>query len=168
MQRLPELQDYNTDQWSLACQQSSAIQRYKTILDRILDKSSPYFLRHEAWLKSAMATFHQTASTADICHAWSFASVQLLVQAWNESGLAQFPVALFALGKLGAEELNLSSDTDLLVICDPSVQQQVDLPFRKFRHLISQVTEQGWLLRLDFDLRPGGKSSPLWVTPDRF
>lgn len=165
---LTDLVNYSPDQWAQAFQHSSAIQRYKNIIDRIEDHTSPYFFRHNAWLKSAMASFHKTAQTEEVCLFWSQASEQLLVRAWNESGLNQFPAALFALGKLGAEELNLSSDVDLIVVCEATAQEQVDIPFRKFRNFISQTTDQGWLLRIDFDLRPGGKSSPLWVTPERF
>ncbi len=165
---LTDLADYNSNQWAQAFQCSSAIQRYKNILDRISDSSSPYYQRHEAWLKAAMASFHKTASTEQVCRYWSEASEQILVRAWKEASLDQFPAALFALGKLGAEELNLSSDVDLIVVCEASAQEQVEAPFRKFRNLISQTTEHGWLLRMDFDLRPGGKASPLWVTPDRF
>jgi len=166
--RLPDLADYNENQWSQAFARSSAISRYKTILDRIDDTASLYYFRHDAWLKAAMATFHKTADTESICKYWSHAAEHLLVRAWNEAGLDAFPAALFALGKLGAEELNLSSDTDLLLVCETSALQSVEGPFRKFRATMSQMTELGWLLRLDFDLRPGGKSSPLWVTPDRF
>ncbi len=165
---LTDLVDYNPEQWAQAFRYSSAIQRYKSILDRISDSSSLHFRRHEAWLKAAMASFHQTASTEEICFFWSRTSEHILVQAWNDAGLDQFPVALFAMGKLGAEELNLSSDVDLIIVCESGIQEHLEAPFRKFRNTISQTTENGWLLRMDFDLRPGGKSSPLWVTPDRF
>ena len=82
--------------------------------------------------------------------------------------------AVIGLGKLGGRELNLSSDVDILIIYDtdeggaksPSGQSitnhewYVKLASEATR-LISSVTEEGFLFRVDHELRPEGPQGPL-------
>ncbi len=76
-------------------------------------------------------------------------------------------VALFALGKLGCLELNLSSDVDVLLVAEN--EAAVSLPrLRKFQKLLTERTFSGFVFRVDFDLRPGGKQGPLIPTLDQF
>jgi len=81
----------------------------------------------------------------------------------------------FALGKLGANELNYSSDIDLIFVCaNPA---EVPLEVHEFQkvlqdgiRLISSHLEQrtvdGFLYRVDLKLRPWGNSGPLVMTID--
>ncbi len=80
----------------------------------------------------------------------------------NDLGLA--PVIL-GMGKLGASELNYSSDIDLIYLFEPSgLPSQAPDPgvaaefiFTMVTRAISEVTEDGLVFRVDQNLRPGGK-----------
>ncbi|MEM7008985.1 MAG: bifunctional [glutamate--ammonia ligase]-adenylyl-L-tyrosine phosphorylase/[glutamate--ammonia-ligase] adenylyltransferase [Thermodesulfobacteriota bacterium] len=71
---------------------------------------------------------------------------------------------VLGMGKLGGRELNLSSDVDLIYLYrdkgDPD-------PFfklaEKVTKLLSAVTEDGFLYRVDLGLRPGGSKSAIAV-----
>ena len=90
------------------------------------------------------------------------------------AGRAQQMVVL-AMGKLGARELNVSSDIDL-IFCFPESGQTdgADRPIsnqefftRLGQRLIAaldQVTVEGFVFRVDMRLRPYGESGPLVVT----
>jgi glutamate-ammonia-ligase adenylyltransferase len=159
LSNLRELSEYSPKQIRQVTATWPAVARYLQILklkatdpaDELRQK------RHHAWLRCAIATWFNTATTEDVCAYWSQQAAMLLRSAWQASGLNDLPIALFALGKLGANELNLSSDVDLLVVrTDHS-----DVGFRHLRPLqtlLAEVTAFGFCLRLDFDLRPGGKA----------
>ncbi len=78
---------------------------------------------------------------------------------------------VLALGKLGGEELNYSSDIDLILIYDEdgrtdgersiSNQEFFDRLARRFVNLLSEQTEHGVAYRVDLRLRPNGKQSPI-------
>jgi glutamate-ammonia-ligase adenylyltransferase len=81
----------------------------------------------------------------------------------------------FALGKLGACELNYSSDIDLIFVCaNPA---DVPLEVHEFQRILQdgirlvsgqleQRTVDGFLYRVDLKLRPWGNSGPLVMTID--
>lgn len=82
--------------------------------------------------------------------------------------------AITALGKLGGNELNYSSDVDLMVLYDKNTQEPTT-PKREYHELLSEtvqlfaqkateVTEAGYVFRVDFRLRPDGQQSPLCRT----
>jgi glutamate-ammonia-ligase adenylyltransferase len=76
---------------------------------------------------------------------------------------------VLALGKLGGEELNYSSDIDLLGVHDdgPAVDAvpDADALYHKamdgLRHALSYHTEEGYAYRVDLRLRPHGRSGRL-------
>jgi glutamate-ammonia-ligase adenylyltransferase len=81
---------------------------------------------------------------------------------------------VFALGKLGAMELNLSSDVDLIFVVEElsgrtvsgDTTQITDHTFwdrwaRGVIELLQSVKENGFVFRVDVRLRPGGNQSPL-------
>lgn len=119
-------------------------------------------------MKCTLATYFQTASSEDVCSYWSAVAAELLRKAWRESGLENCDAVLFALGKQGASELNLSSDIDLLIIAEGKELQSVEKGLRRFQQLLNQPGDFGFCFRLDFDLRPGGKLGPLITTPSQF
>lgn len=125
-------------------------------------------MRHRAWCECVLATFFNTATTAEVCAYWSTRADAIVQQAWRETGLHEFDAALFALGKHGAGELNLSSDIDLMIVSEPHHALEVEKRLRKFQHLLHFPTEFGFCFRLDFDLRPGGKLGPLITSPSQF
>jgi glutamate-ammonia-ligase adenylyltransferase len=71
--------------------------------------------------------------------------------------------AVLALGKLGGQELNYSSDVDLLFLAE----RDASLHQRTGERLISALTEttgEGFLYRVDMRLRPWGRIGPLIPT----
>jgi [glutamine synthetase] adenylyltransferase / [glutamine synthetase]-adenylyl-L-tyrosine phosphorylase len=75
---------------------------------------------------------------------------------------------LIALGKLGGRELNYSSDTDLMIFYDRErkhgkkyYQEYLTEAVKLFIDSSSRMTDNGYLYRIDFRLRPDGKNSPL-------
>ena len=88
----------------------------------------------------------------------------------NEAGEPQSLVVL-ALGKLGGGELNLSSDVDLVLAfpdsghCDGAGALANETFFTRLSRAVirslSEVTEDGFVFRVDTRLRPFGQSGPL-------
>jgi [glutamine synthetase] adenylyltransferase / [glutamine synthetase]-adenylyl-L-tyrosine phosphorylase len=75
------------------------------------------------------------------------------------------PPALFALGKLGGNELNFSSDVDLLFIHEtppdggePAELAQLVELIRYFKKHLEIPSEDGFGYRIDLDLRPEGRT----------
>ncbi|MDP3150262.1 MAG: hypothetical protein Q8N83_14165 [Ignavibacteria bacterium] len=76
---------------------------------------------------------------------------------------------LIALGKLGGNELNYSSDIDLMIFYDKNTKLKNGKEYHElltqaiqlFVEQASQATDKGFLFRVDFRLRPDGKNSPL-------
>jgi len=67
-----------------------------------------------------------------------------------------------ALGKLGGEELNVSSDVDLVFLRDEAADaEQFARAGREVIALLSDVTAEGQAFRVDMRLRPFGDSGPL-------
>ncbi len=85
-----------------------------------------------------------------------------------------FPFSILALGKLGGNELNFSSDVDLIFIHDNEpLTGDIDIDHklriksaRLLIEVMSEVTEEGFLARMDMRLRPGGERSPLVLSLD--
>jgi len=79
-------------------------------------------------------------------------------------------LSVLGMGKLGTYELNFSSDIDLIYLCsNPSpssseTEAQLKAYFRLaelFTRLLSEITAEGFVFRVDLRLRPGGESGPL-------
>ena len=89
---------------------------------------------------------------------------------WDPILLEQKGLVVLGLGKFGGEELNFSSDIDLIFLYQPLA----DLPFsfgeqREFYQLLTRRITQSMaalmngdlVFRVDLNLRPGGKDSEL-------
>jgi [glutamine synthetase] adenylyltransferase / [glutamine synthetase]-adenylyl-L-tyrosine phosphorylase len=169
---LPELASYSKAELEQA-RQWPAVDRYLGMIERVKSKDALSlwhqlkYGRHESWLRSAVALFHSKASDEEICLAWSRAADHHIEIARKMSGLDKTDVAVFALGKLGADELNLSSDIDLMLIRPDS--DMVPLKeAREFVRLLNEVDEWGFCHRVDLALRPGGTASALIPTISQF
>ncbi len=84
-------------------------------------------------------------------------------------------IAIMALGKLGANELNFSSDVDILFVLQDSDDQKrhemhkyYTQHIRRFCRLFTDNTEDGFLYRVDLNLRPWGRSAPLTFSLDEY
>ncbi len=164
---IPELSSYQADQIQKVQDFSPISSQYFQFL-----KKSPNGIadeirlkRHKAWLECICAEFFQTASSEEICRHWSITADEILNEVCKI--LAGPHLGLFAYGKLGSQELNLSSDIDLVFVSDAKFQVEVAF-LRKFQNLIQEFTDIGFCFRNDFDLRPGGRMGPLIPTDDQF
>ncbi len=81
--------------------------------------------------------------------------------------------AVIGMGKLGSEELNYSSDVDLVYVCEDrgdfadGSADPIEYYTRvaeDFGRLVRRKTADGFLYRVDLELRPEGNSGPLVVT----
>lgn len=166
-------QSYSQAQISEMSAFSKAFERYLNLVQQNTPQTLSEILRlerHEAWISCALATFFGTASTADICHYWSQKCDEILQKACDEAqreipGLG--PIALFAFGKLGSEELNMSSDIDVVFVSQDQSKEALAFS-RRFLQLINDNTSYGFCFRVDYDLRPGGKQGPVVPTVDQF
>ena len=154
-----------------------AVDRYLRILERArtnTGSSNPLteiqklkVQRHEAWLQCALALFHENATDEEICFSWSRAADKHIQAASHLSGLAQTETSIFALGKLGADELNLSSDIDLMFVI-PDDSDPPHKEAREFIRILNEVDEWGFCHRVDMALRPGGSAATLLPTTSQF
>ncbi len=112
--------------------------------------------------------------------AFQHASAELKTQhgtPLNQDG-ASSELCILGMGKLGARELNVSSDIDLIYVFDSdgqtsgvaqpggqprgviSTQEYFGKLVRAMQTLIGSVTEHGFVFRVDLALRPNGNSGP--------
>ncbi|WP_180009403.1 MULTISPECIES: bifunctional [glutamate--ammonia ligase]-adenylyl-L-tyrosine phosphorylase/[glutamate--ammonia-ligase] adenylyltransferase [unclassified Acinetobacter] len=113
---------------------------------------------------------------ASICAAKDFA-LKPLIAKYGEplgyKGKVQ-DLIVVAMGKLGAQELNLSSDIDLIFAFDEQgetngrkcidVQQFCILWGQKLIYLLDHITADGFVFRVDMRLRPWGDGSALAIS----
>ncbi len=87
----------------------------------------------------------------------------------------EVPLSLIAMGKLGAQELNYSSDVDLICVCANNGDISGDVNeyhsaviqrIRQFARNLEEITSAGFLYRVDLNLRPWGRSAPLVMSID--
>ncbi|MEL6862283.1 MAG: glutamine-synthetase adenylyltransferase, partial [Pseudomonadota bacterium] len=111
-------------------------------------------------------------------HITAFADAALsaaLKVALGEQGLTETGLFAAALGKMGAFELNYSSDIDFAVFFDPDIfdggeREPGDSAVRAIRRAISVLndrTPDGYVFRTDLRLRPDPSSTPLAVSTRR-
>ena len=128
--------------------------------------------------QSLQTVTQQISYLADACvHSTIQATRLILEQKYgtpiNRRGEPAKYVVL-ALGKLGGEELNYSSDIDLICYYDSEGQTNGSRPIsneeffskvtREMVKLLSEVTEFGQAYRVDLRLRPNGKQGALVYT----
>ncbi|TCB56331.1 bifunctional [glutamate--ammonia ligase]-adenylyl-L-tyrosine phosphorylase/[glutamate--ammonia-ligase] adenylyltransferase [Acinetobacter terrestris] len=113
---------------------------------------------------------------ASICAAKDFARVALVAKHGEPigyNGTVQNLIVV-AMGKLGAQELNLSSDIDLIFAFGEQgetngrkcidVQQFCILWGQKLIYLLDHITADGFVFRVDMRLRPWGDGSALAIS----
>ncbi len=93
----------------------------------------------------------------------------------EESGVP-VSMAVLGLGKLGARELNFSSDVDLMFAYAQEGQTRGDRPLSNHEffirlgqaliNVLSEPTHDGFVFRVDMRLRPNGNSGPLALSHD--
>lgn len=82
-------------------------------------------------------------------------------------GMSPDDLTVLALGKLGGEELNYSSDIDLVFISERPQNEVLPLAQKLVRWL-QDSTAEGFLYRVDMRLRPWGRAGQLVTTPTAY
>jgi [glutamine synthetase] adenylyltransferase / [glutamine synthetase]-adenylyl-L-tyrosine phosphorylase len=121
-------------------------------------------------------TTEELSRLADVCldHAWRDAE-RAAREAWGvprgESG--DTGVAVIGMGKLGGEELNYSSDVDLMFVYGEDGEtsggsagsvanaRYFERVCREIAETLEAVTEEGHVFRVDLRLRPEGRVGPV-------
>ncbi len=171
------------------------------IIDRLADPAMTALPRAD--LASALRSARRRAALfialADIAGAWQVERVTGALSAFADAainaalahvlreaaGNGQFKpldpaqplqdcgVVVIGMGKLGARELNYSSDVDLIVLFDPErvspppgidIGREMQRIVRRFVALLSERTPDGYVLRVDLRLRPDPGSTPLAIS----
>ncbi|MEQ1665069.1 MAG: glutamine-synthetase adenylyltransferase [Bdellovibrionales bacterium] len=142
---------------------SPAIARYLNILKKPAQSAHDELrlFRHTRWIQSSINTLLKNKSARVICAEWSFAADEIIQKAWDLSPCKEHSIAVFALGKLGARELNLSSDIDIVFVSQNEPTPVEFAAVRNFISILTSSTEFGFCFRVDTDLKPGGPLAPL-------
>ena len=136
-------------------------------------------------LRNAKQRAHLVLSAGDLSGLWpvmevtrkmtrfaDIAARAALNYAARSAGVSLEGLFLVALGKMGAHELNYSSDIDIAAFYDPDIfdggaRGPADAASRLVRHmtkLLEQITGDGYVLRTDLRLRPDPRSTPVAVS----
>jgi glutamate-ammonia-ligase adenylyltransferase len=116
------------------------------------------------------------ADTADAAAAAALAAVDQEIRlSPTFSDLPPVPFTVIAMGKWGGQELNYSSDIDMLFVYDTPHGVDPELARRyatkaatEFMAALGKVTPEGAAYRVDADLRPEGKNGPLARSLDSY
>ncbi len=136
-------------------------------------------------LRKAKQVVHLAIAGADLSRLWPLAEVTgamtrladvaagtALAAALRKRGLDARGIFIIALGKMGAGELNYSSDIDVVVFYDPDVfdggeRSPGDAASRVVKDMVrflDERTADGYVFRTDLRLRPDPSSTPLAVS----
>jgi glutamate-ammonia-ligase adenylyltransferase len=86
-----------------------------------------------------------------------------LAYAGTQTGIDPDGFTVLALGKLGGQELNYSSDIDLSFVCADDTKEYIHLG-QQLIEALSGMTSEGFLYRVDMRLRPWGRDGTLVTT----
>jgi [glutamine synthetase] adenylyltransferase / [glutamine synthetase]-adenylyl-L-tyrosine phosphorylase len=151
-------------------------------------------LRHLTLERLAQLDCSRQADLSAVTHAMTELAEVSLDMAWQQvisdlDDLHGAPITLegkraemwiIGMGKLGARELNVSSDIDLIYVYDQdgetrgnsegrnkvSCQEYFTRAVKRMYALIGDTTEHGFVFRVDLALRPNGNSGPSVVSLD--
>lgn len=136
-------------------------------------------------LRQAKQKMHLLLSAADLSGEWPVmkithgmtrfadaAATAALDFALRAAGLKADGLFIIALGKMGAGELNYSSDIDIAAFYDPDIfeggergaSEAASRVVRRMARLLEEQTGEGYVLRTDLRLRPDPRSTPVAVS----
>ena len=145
-------------------------------------KAEAHFLIALAELSGVAETSLTVRRLSDLAGACVHAAVDFLLREAHGQGKLKLPDPnhpgtnsgwiVLGMGKLGAHELNFSSDIDLVVFFDPEAPAILD-PYgatdlfsrltRRLVRILQDRTEHGYVFRTDLRLRPDPGSTPLAI-----
>jgi glutamate-ammonia-ligase adenylyltransferase len=107
-----------------------------------------------------LGLFDLSTVTVQLSHLADSVVRACLAIAEDQSGTSADGFVVIAMGKLGGDELNYSSDIDLLFLArvDASRYQRLG---ERLIDALTRVTAEGFLYRVDMRLRPWGQVGPL-------
>jgi glutamate-ammonia-ligase adenylyltransferase len=107
--------------------------------------------------------FADMPETARAISDFADACVRMAVQiSTEERGLHAPPFAVFALGKLGGQELNYASDIDLIFVHGDAMPTGEAVKLGEaVRDSLAKATDAGFVFRVDLRLRPEGRFGPV-------
>ena len=147
-------------------------------------------------LRQAKADIHLALASLDLCCSWDWDQVteafsdfadaatqaalriacwQIAEKGWIEYADPAHPLPglfILSLGKLGAKELNYSSDIDVVAMFDPdrlpegkmSPGEVAPRIIQLMTQILEHPTEHGYVLRVDHRLRPDPRSTPVCIS----
>ncbi len=126
--------------------------------------------KRSAFLKIAIADLLDRTDVAGTARAMSAladecirAALEFSMRLLGARGADAGEFCVLAMGKLGANELNLSSDVDLIYLYDPGASRTAPEAAARIGELLTELLSAG-CFRVDLRLRPGGRNSTL-MTP---
>jgi len=116
------------------------------------------------------AMTHLAEATLERAHAQALADIDPRWGVPRNAAGEKVEFWIIGMGKLGARELNVSSDIDLIYVYEEdaatdgakpvSAQEYFGQVARRMYALIGDVTDDGFVFRVDLALRPNGNSGP--------
>ncbi|MBX3597074.1 MAG: bifunctional [glutamine synthetase] adenylyltransferase/[glutamine synthetase]-adenylyl-L-tyrosine phosphorylase [Rhizobiaceae bacterium] len=145
-------------------------------------KSEAHFLIALADLSGEWQTVQVVEALSNLADAATKSAIDFLLLDAHRQGKLKLPdtdnpskgsgLIVLGMGKLGAFELNFSSDIDLVVFFEPEAEAILD-PFeatdlfsrltRRLVRILQDRTENGYVFRTDLRLRPDPGSTPLAI-----
>jgi len=117
-------------------------------------------LRQRVLMRTMARDLEGLADLAEVCATTSTLADLTILAALR--WLREEELVVVAMGKLGGGELNVSSDVDLVFVHrDAAESEQLERTGRQLIALLSDVTEDGFVFRVDMRLRPYGDSGAL-------
>jgi glutamate-ammonia-ligase adenylyltransferase len=115
-------------------------------------------LRQRVLLRVMARDLCELADLGEVCGTMSDLAEVAIGAALDEKELI-----VVGMGKLGGRELNVSSDIDLIFVHPGGMedQERYERAGRRLIRLLADVTEDGFVFRVDMRLRPYGDSGPL-------
>ena len=154
---------------------NSSVEQFKKVLRTIRIQHLFRLLLRE--LADISTTEHTTADWSDFADAVILYTIQYcLHQLQQKYGLTQYdlndlPLHVIAVGKLGGQELNFSSDIDIVFAFEQAGhtageqsithQELYTKVIQQFIQILQPPTSLGHVFRVDLRLRPFGSSGPL-------
>jgi len=122
-------------------------------------------LRQRVLARTMARDLDGRADLAEVCGVMSELAEQAIRCALAWAGRPDLVVV--AMGKLGGRELNVSSDIDLVFLHpEDGDQERLERAGRKLISLLQDISEDGFVFRVDMRLRPYGASGPLVASYD--
>src|SRR5881396_1810920 len=117
-------------------------------------------LRQRVLLRVMARDLSRRANLDEVCGAMSDLAELEISTALRWLGAPELVVV--GMGKLGGRELNVSSDIDLVFLHSRAeAAERLEAPARRLMRLLADLTEDGFVFRVDMRLRPYGESGAL-------